>query len=129
MPESQPRFPVITEQGLAALRKLIGVPVEDSVEPWCTEATRDSIRHWAQGIGDDNPLWCDPSYGESTPYGGWRLLPSSSRCTGRKRVHWEDELATRVGTPAAYDYGPERCSWMSHQLTNWMGDAGRGSGR
>ena len=41
-----------------------------------------------------------------------------------ERVHWEDDLATLVGTPAAYDYGPERCSWMSHQLTNWMGDAG-----
>ena len=41
-----------------------------------------------------------------------------------ERVHWEDDLATLVGTPAAYDYGPERCSWMSHQLTNWMGDDG-----
>jgi len=41
-----------------------------------------------------------------------------------ERVHWENELAMLVGTPAAYDYGPERCSWMSHQLTNWMGDAG-----
>ena len=39
-------------------------------------------------------------------------------------MHWEDDLATLVGTPAAYDYGPERCSWMTHHLTNWMGDAG-----
>ena len=29
-----------------------------------------------------------------------------------------------VGAPGAYDYGPERCSWLTHQLTNWMGDAG-----
>jgi hypothetical protein len=41
-----------------------------------------------------------------------------------ERVHWEDDLATLVGTPAAYDYGPERCSWMSHHLTNWIGDEG-----
>ena len=41
-----------------------------------------------------------------------------------ERVHWEDALATDVGTPGAYDYGPERCSWLMHQLTNWMGDAG-----
>ena len=41
-----------------------------------------------------------------------------------ERVRWEDELATDVGTPAAYDYGPERCSWLMHQLTNWMGDDG-----
>ena len=41
-----------------------------------------------------------------------------------ERVHWENELAMEVGTPAAYDYGPERCSWLMHQLTNWMGDDG-----
>jgi len=41
-----------------------------------------------------------------------------------ERVHWEDDLATLVETPAVYDYGPERCSWMSHHMTNWMGDAG-----
>ena len=31
----------------------------DTLEPWCHEATRDNIRHYAHGIGDDNPLWCD----------------------------------------------------------------------
>jgi len=24
--------------------------------------TRDAIRHYAHGIGDDNPLWCEPEY-------------------------------------------------------------------
>ena len=41
-----------------------------------------------------------------------------------ERVHWEEEMARRVGAPGAYDYGPERTSWMTHQLTNWMGDTG-----
>jgi hypothetical protein len=41
-----------------------------------------------------------------------------------ERVHWEPELAALVGAPGAYDYGPERCSWLTHQLTNWMGDDG-----
>jgi hypothetical protein len=41
-----------------------------------------------------------------------------------ERVHWENDLATDVGTPGAYDYGPERCSWLIHHLTNWMGDDG-----
>ena len=41
-----------------------------------------------------------------------------------ERVHWENEFATAVGAPGAYDYGPERCSWMTHHLTNWMGDEG-----
>jgi hypothetical protein len=39
-------------------------------------------------------------------------------------VHWEHEFATAVGAPGAYDYGPERCSWLTHHLTNWMGDDG-----
>ena len=38
------------------------MPIADTVEPWCYEATRDNIRHYAHGIGDDNPLWCDPDY-------------------------------------------------------------------
>ena len=314
MSESQQRFSLITDRGLNELRKLIGVPIEDSLEPWCYEATRDNIRHWAHGIGDDNPLWCDPDYAAKTEYGRlvappsfvfalnrsfsgyvgglagvhamfagidvtWRrptllgdrfttrvwlkdLIEHQTRFAGRsiqqiyrcefinqdgeiaaegdswcfrterdtarergqkyqevknrppvhysredlaktfalyeaeqirgatpryiedvkpgdklpamvkgpmtvtgfiafaqgwgglyiranrlawkqlqkhpglgipnkfgipdvpERVHWEDDLATLVGTPAAYDYGPERCSWMTHHLTDWMGDAG-----
>ena len=41
-----------------------------------------------------------------------------------ERVHWEPEFARMVGAPGAYDYGPERCSWLTHHLTNWMGDDG-----
>jgi len=311
---AEQRFSVINDRSLDQLRKLINVPIEDSLEPWCYEASRDNIRHWAHGIGDDNPLWCDPGYAAKTRYervvappsfiftlnrsfsgyvGGmsgihamfagidvtWHrpmmlgdqfttkvwlkdLVEHNTRFAGRsiqqiyrcefynqnhdmvaegdswcfrterdtarergtkydkvkkkkpvqysrddiarifahyeaerirgsepryfedvkagdelptmvkgpmtvtgfiafaqgwgglyiranklawkqlqkhpglgipnkfgipdvpERVHWEDDLATLVGTPAAYDYGPERCSWMSHHLTNWMGDSG-----
>lgn len=310
----QQRFSLITDQSVADLRKLVGVVIEDTLEPWCHEATRDNIRHWAHGIGDDNPLWCDPEYARQSEFGRlvappsfifpldrvfsgyvgglpgvhamfagidvtWRrpmprgdefhtrvwlkdLIEHQTRFAGRsiqqvyrcefinqrdeivaegdswcfrterdtarergtkytevkakrpvhysredltkifalyeaerirgaepryiedvkpgeklptmvkgpmtatgfiafaqgwgglyiranklawkqlhkhpglgipnkfgipdipERVHWEDDLAMLVGTPAAYDYGPERCSWMTHQLTNWMGDAG-----
>ena len=314
------RFPVITEAGVGELRRRIGVRIAPEPEPWCHEVTRDSIRHYAHGIGDDNPLWCDPDYAAGTRYrdviappsflfacsrivsgsvGGlpgvhamwagadwtWHravprgatvrtvswladvveretrfarravqqtyhvefydgdgegngtgdLLASAEswcfrteRDTAREqgtkyerlreqtpqrytdaeidaihrhyeaeqprgatpryhddvaigerlptmvkgpmtvtgfiayaqgwgglyiranrlacqqvrahpglgvanrfnipdcpeRVHWEDEFATAVGAPAAYDYGPERCSWMTHHLTDWMGDDG-----
>jgi acyl dehydratase len=314
MSEGIQRFSVITDRSLAELRELINVPIEDSLEPWCHEATRDNIRHWAHGIGDDNPLWCDPAYAAGAGYGRLLAPPSfiftlnrsfsgyvgglagvhamfagidvtwhqpmmlgdqfttrtwlkdlvehETRFAGRsiqqiyccefynqndelvaagdswcfrterdtarergtkyeevkkkapvhysrdelakifahyeaeeirgsnprfiedvkagdqlptlvkgpmtvtgfiafaqgwgglyiranklawkqlqkhpglgipnkfgipdvpERVHWEDDLAALVGTPAAYDYGPERCSWMSHHLTNWMGDRG-----
>lgn len=72
----QQRFSLITEESLDALRQLIGVPIEDSLEPWCYEATRDNIRHYAHGIGDDNPLWCDPAYAATTQYGGVIAPPS-----------------------------------------------------
>ena len=307
-------FPKITEQALDELRQRIGVPIGATAEPWCHEATRDNIRHYAHGIGDDNPLWCVPEYAAKTPHGGIIALPSFLFATNRiisgyvgglpgihamwsgadwrwhgvvrrndaisteahlkdliehdtkfagravqqiyhvnfhnqhgdlvaeadswcfrterdharergtkysevkarpprrytdeelakgyelyareeirgatpryfedvkagdelpvmfkgpmtvtgfiayaqgwgglyiranklawkmvdqhpglgiknrfgipdcpERVHWEQEFALEVGAPGAYDYGPERCSWLTHQLTNWMGDAG-----
>ncbi len=70
------QFTGITEPALDALRKRIGVPIEDSLEPWCHEATRDNIRHYAHGIGDDNPLWCDPDYADNSVYGGILAPPS-----------------------------------------------------
>ncbi len=309
------RFATITDDALASLRRLIGVQITDTVEPWCYEATRDNIRHYAHGIGDDNPLWCDPEYAAKARHGTIVAPPSfvfalnrilsgyvgglpgihamwagaditwhqpikrgtevsaeahlkdliehqtafagravqqiyhvdyhdtatgdllcsgdswcfrTERDTARElgtkyekakarppmrytaedlegiygryeaeavrgpetryiedvsvgdelptmtkgpmtvtgfiayaqgwgglyiranrlahqqlrkhpglgianafgipdvpeRVHWENDLATDVGTPAAYDYGPERCSWLTHHLTDWMGDDG-----
>jgi acyl dehydratase len=312
--EKERLFPKITERGLDDLRQRIGVKIGDTAEPWCYEATRDNIRHYAHGIGDDNPLWCDPKYAAGTRYGGIIALPSflfacsriisgyvgglpgvhamwsgadwnwhkpvrrndeisteaslkdliehDTKFAGRaiqqiyhvkfynqqgdlvadadswcfrtdrdqareqgtkykelkarppkrysdeelkeayklyaeeeirgapprywddvkegeklstmlkgpmtvtgfiayaqgwgglyiranklawklidrhpgvgiknrfgipdcpERVHWEEEFALKVGAPGAYDYGPERCSWLTHQLTNWMGDDG-----
>jgi len=70
------QFTGITERGLEDLRSRIGVRIEDTLEPWCHEATRDNIRHYAHGIGDDNPLWCDPDYAATTPYKGIIAPPS-----------------------------------------------------
>ena len=39
-------------------------------------------------------------------------------------VHWDSPLAKSVGVPEAYDYGPERISWLATMLTNWIGDHG-----
>lgn len=69
-------FVGITDAALDQLRERIGVKIGRTLEPWCYEATRDNIRHYAHGIGDDNPLWCDPDYARSTPYGGIIAPPS-----------------------------------------------------
>jgi len=90
------KFPKITEEGLDDLRSRIGVKIENTVEPWNYEATRDAIRHYAHGIGDDNPLWCDPEYAAKTKYGSIVALPSflfttsriiSGYCGGLSGVH------------------------------------------
>ena len=89
-------FARITEEGIADLRQRINVRITDTLEPWCHEATRDNIRHYAHGIGDDNPLWCDPGYAKTTRYGDVIALPSflfatnriiSGYCGGLSGVH------------------------------------------
>ena len=62
-------FPVITDEALVELRARVGVDVSGP-DPYLTEADRDGIRHWAQGIGDRNPLWTDEDYARGTRWGG-----------------------------------------------------------
>lgn len=83
MSATERSFPKITDSGLDELRERIGVKIANTAEPWCYEATRDNIRHYAHGIGDDNPLWCDPAYAAKSPYGGIVALPSFLFSTSR----------------------------------------------
>ena len=76
-------FPKITQEGLDALRERIGIKIGQTAEPWCYEATRDNIRHYAHGIGDDNPLWCVPEYAQKTKFGDVIALPSFLFTTSR----------------------------------------------
>jgi len=39
-----------------------------------------------------------------------------------QRVHWDPEWAARAGSPAIYDYGRMRETWLVHLCTDWMGD-------
>ena len=80
---SEDRFPKITDEGLEDLRSRIGVKITNTVEPWNFEASRDAIRHYAHGIGDDNPLWCDPGYARQSRYGDVIALPSFLFTTSR----------------------------------------------
>ena len=77
------QFPRITEGALEELRSRLGVKISRDPEPWCFEATRDNIRHYAHGIGDDNPLWCEPDYGLKTKYNSIIALPSFLFATSR----------------------------------------------
>jgi acyl dehydratase len=38
------------------------------------------------------------------------------------RLHWDQDRAEQLGLPAPYDYGQMRSNWLTHAITNWMGD-------
>src|SRR5260370_19857201 len=50
----------LPQDALEQAQKMLGMPIR--TELWNYEATRDTIRHYAWGIGDDNPLYSDPDY-------------------------------------------------------------------
>ncbi len=56
------------EDFVAATHRLTGRELPER-RPWNTTATLDSIRHFAYGTSDDNPLWLDPSYAAGTRFG------------------------------------------------------------
>jgi acyl dehydratase len=66
--KKEEHFPIISEEEMNRLRRRIGVKIGNTLEPWITEINADAIRHWALGIGDDNPLWLDPEYAGKTRY-------------------------------------------------------------
>lgn len=57
----------IDPQEVERVRGMIGEPLR--IAPYNNEATRDAIRHYAHGLGDDNPLWCDEDYANASAYG------------------------------------------------------------
>ncbi|MGF7161002.1 acyl dehydratase [Rhodoligotrophos appendicifer] len=70
--------PGLGPDALAEARKMIGE--EFRIEQWNYEASRDSIRHYAWGLGDDNPLWSDPAYAAKTRWGG--IIAPPTFCYG-----------------------------------------------
>ena len=74
MKPSQKCMPVTTREASLSFEREKAVAETTAVEirptPWVTEVTRDAVRHFAWGIGDNNPLWLDPEYAAHTRWGG-----------------------------------------------------------
>jgi len=58
--------PALWEGALEEARSLIGIELRRTNQQWNTEATLDAVRHFCWGIGDDNPLFTDPAYGQAS---------------------------------------------------------------
>lgn len=94
----------ITPEAIEAYRRRLGIPVRTRVTPHNRVATEDSIRHFAHGIGDDNPLYCEPEYAAQTPWGEVIAPPMYPMSMGLPvPVEWTDEerAAMSGGDPLA----------------------------
>lgn len=67
---------VLTDAAIERSRRRIGIPHPQPNPPHNFEITRDNLRHFAYGYGDDNPLFCDPEYARSTRWGGLIAPPT-----------------------------------------------------
>jgi acyl dehydratase len=73
----------LTTDGLDGLREKIGADwAYTRWSTWNEEASRDAIRHFAFGYGDDNPMWWDPDYAATTRWGGIIAPPTFLETAG-----------------------------------------------
>ncbi|WP_413810865.1 MaoC family dehydratase N-terminal domain-containing protein [Streptomyces sp. OE57] len=56
----------ISDEDVAYMKSFIGQSAV--VVQWNEEASADTIRHYAWGIGDENPLWLDETYARNTRF-------------------------------------------------------------
>jgi acyl dehydratase len=67
---SPSQAPALWDGALEEARSLIGVDLRRTGQTWNTEASPDAVRHFCWGLGDENPLFCDPAYGAGTRWKG-----------------------------------------------------------
>ena len=60
----------LTDEMIALAKSRVGVEMPQRRDAWNTEASRDGIRHYAESMGMDNPLYSDPLYARKTRWGG-----------------------------------------------------------
>jgi acyl dehydratase len=60
----------ITDHDIERQRKLLGFDQAAKTREYIQTATTDNIRNFAHGVGDPNPLFCDPDYARTTRWGG-----------------------------------------------------------
>jgi acyl dehydratase len=78
-----------TEEMLDGMRALIGTELRTDLCVNNEYATRLAIQRFAEGIGDDNPLWTDPEYAAATPHGTQIAPPSFIfACLASVQVGW-----------------------------------------
>jgi acyl dehydratase len=70
----------LSEQMIDSMRSRIGISLWTDDCRNNEEATRYEVLRFAEGIGDTNPLWSEPSYATSAPYGEVIAPPTWPHC-------------------------------------------------
>ena len=65
----------LTDESIAKHRDRIGKTFYN-LRPQYTEVTKDNIRHFANAVGDPNPLWWEEQYAKKTRFRGMVAPPS-----------------------------------------------------
>jgi len=81
----------ITDESVEKMRRRIGYPnptIRSGLLqlPFHTQATFDSIRHYANGYGDTNPLYTQPDYGRDTRWSSQIAPPGMESTMGYDRT-------------------------------------------
>lgn len=101
----------IADADVALMRNRVGYPnptVRSGTRqlPWWTVTSSDAIRHHVNGYGDNNPLYCDPDYAESTRW-GQQLAPPGFSAGGGPHAH-------RVDAPREFGDDDDVLSGQEH---------------
>ena len=88
----------VTEETVEAVRRRIGIPTRHRQRFHNELCSGDSFRHFAQGYGDDNPLFCDADYAKSSCWDELIAPPMYPISAGRLRnVEWTEAEAAAMG--------------------------------
>jgi acyl dehydratase len=102
----------ITDEKLAAARARIG---KVRREPgWNSVVTNDTIRHFALGVGDDNPLFWDEAYGAKSPRGQLTAPPGYLYSHINGPVLNPDEAEDLILPDVLALWAGERWRWRRH---------------
>jgi acyl dehydratase len=128
-----------TEEMLAEMRALIGTELRTDACLNNEDATRLAILRFAEGIGDDNPLWTDATYAAKSPHKtliappsfifaclgsvqvGWRGLGgfhADTKLTFHRTIRVADKITARVFFDG-FD-GPEASSFGGRRIKDYL---------
>ena len=79
----------VSDEMIAEMRSRLGTEIRRSDPPFVREIHADTIRNYAYGCGDPNPLFYDEEYAKSSPF-GTRIAPPN--------IHFSQGVGTLMAT-------------------------------